>query len=226
MDELTLGGATAAHMLKVLRIRPGTLLWIGDGAGHLRKGEVTAVGKRDLTVAYSGSLVEEEAPSPPVILAQAMLQNREDLERALVTSVEAGVDKILLFRAERSNRDLPDMGTTQGKRLKRLMCEASSQARRAWIPEIDCVDSLSEIFNQDAQLFVADPEASPETENLSGHLQSLLVLVGPEGGFSDYEETTITQQDATGIWLGPATLRARTAASLAVHRLVLAREVG
>ncbi len=223
-DEIQLEGATASHLTKVLRVRTGEELWLGDGKGAARKGRVSGVSKRSLSISFAGEVRKEAVSTSSVVLALAMLQNREDLERATSSAVEAGVDRILIFRSERSNRPVPDLQSPQGQRLSKIIREASSQSRRVWIPEVETVPALSDVLIASAQLFVASPEA-PQDQN-SGTAtgpQDLIVVVGPEGGFSEEEQGYISASNAESLWLGPAVLRARTAAALAVHRLVLIR---
>lgn len=223
VDEVVLDGAVASHLIKVLRIRTGEQLWLGDGQGKGRKATVTAISKRDLALQFMGDVVVAAPSNPRVILALAMLQNREDLERALVSAVEAGVDKVYLFRSSRSNRPIPDLKSPQGQRLGKVLREASGQARRPWVPELESLDSLSDILNLNAQIFLADPSAQePDSEATGVQSGDMIALIGPEGGFTE-EELKEISTSARGLWLGPAVLRARTAAPLAVHRLVLIR---
>jgi len=224
-ERIELGDATANHLIKVLRVREGDSFWLGDGRGTLRKVQVESLSKRSLVFECFDEVKRVEKPVPAVTLVLAMLQNRDDLERALTSAVEAGVDRILLFRAERSNRALPDLSGAQGHRLRKLLREASSQSRRPWIPELAIVDEFQGALRCLDALYLADPEASQELEYaISADAQEMGVLIGPEGGFTAAELSVIDGENPKKLWLGPAVLRARTATALAVHRLVLIRE--
>src|SRR5262249_31319773 len=99
------------------------------------------------------------------------------------------------------------------ERLRRVSREAAMQARRAWLPEIEEVQSFAEVASWDG-VALADSEGDAVS------LDRPTVLVGPEGGWSPEEAEALPK-----VALGPHVLRAETAAIVA-GALLAARRAG
>jgi len=113
---------------------------------------------------------------------------------------------------------------TNWPRLKKIIIEAAEQSGRNSVPRL-CVPFTFNGFLQEAEpgkLFFADErfahDASapliPRTVQ-----EDAIILIGPEGGFSDKEFDALDKSGATGMGLGKTILRAETAAVVAIAKL-------
>jgi 16S rRNA (uracil1498-N3)-methyltransferase len=98
------------------------------------------------------------------------------------------------------------------------MLEACKQSRRAWLPRLHAETSLAEVV-EDKGLggytrLVADPSGVSINELGSAQFgnTNLLLLVGPEGGFSDTEVVILRSSNVVPMRLGEGILRIETAA--------------
>jgi 16S rRNA (uracil1498-N3)-methyltransferase len=196
----------AHHLFRVLRLRDGAVVTATDGKGGWV--ECRVVGRDGLDVV--GGRHVEPAPSSRVGVAfvPVKAQRPEDTLRQLV---EIGVDDIIVLQP--TKRAVAGTRDRLVERAARIVREACMQSRRVYLPEIRLGLDLAGVLAQES-VAVADPEAAP-----LGHGVSLLA-VGPEGGFDPGE----IPDSCPRAGIGPAVLRAETAALVAGARLVALRE--
>lgn len=209
-DVIELTGQEAKHASKVLRYRKGDPIQIVDGLGGWFECKVVQI---------TGSLVKAEiqkskrieAPKPEIVLAMGLIKKRDRLEFAVEKSVELGVSEIALFRSRHTVKENVRMD-----RLENTILSALKQSLRAWLPKVSVLSSLDEVmdgYNEHHFLMAHEKE---DTElGVNPDLKSkdkLLLLVGPEGGFSDKEIEMATERGAEIVSLGEYRLRAETAA--------------
>lgn len=196
------------HLARSLRLRTGDELTLSDGRGRwcpARFGDEVEV---------IGPPVEEAAPSPPVTVAFTPVKGQRP-EWAVQKLTELGVDAVWLLVAERSVvRWEGDRATAHVERLAKVAREAAMQSRRCRLPEVRGGVSVASATGV-AGAALAHPGGGPLRS--SHHV----VLVGPEGGWSDSE---VAAAPVT-VGLGPTILRAETAA-VAVGTLLVARRGG
>jgi 16S rRNA (uracil1498-N3)-methyltransferase len=202
------------HLSRVLRLRPGDVLTVGDGAGrwrHCRFGPA---------LEPVGEITVDRRPAPPVAVAFALVKG-ERPEWAVQKLTELGVDRIIAFTAARSVvRWDPDKAARATERLGRVAREAAMQCRRTWLPVVETPTTFAEVAARPAAV-LTDADGDPPW------LAAGPVLVGPEGGWDPDERSMV---DATGrplprMTLGPHVLRSETAA-VAVAALLGALRAG
>jgi 16S rRNA (uracil1498-N3)-methyltransferase len=191
----------AHHLARVLRLRAGDLVVVGDGRGRWRSTEFR-VGVPEL--APVGPVVVE--PRPPVAVTVGFVPAKGDRPEWVVQKLtEAGVDRIVVmasarsvvhWRAERAERAM--------ERLARVAREAAAQSRRAWLPEMTGILDLEAMaaWLAPTPLALAQPGGGPPTAATAS------VAVGPEGGWDAAELASVTER----VGLGRGILRAETAA--------------
>ncbi len=191
----------AHHLLRVLRVRRGEKVTIGDGAGRWR--ECTVTGENDGPLAAVAP-VRAESRLVPLITVGFSLIKGERPEWTVQKLTEVGVDRVVPLRARRSvvrwsaEHEAKNLG-----RLRRIAREAAMQSRRAWLPEVTEVRDV-------AALVTAGPVALADPSGAAISLDPPTVLVGPEGGWEQEE-----RDGAALVSLGPQVLRAETAALVA-----------
>jgi len=209
LGQPVLADADRHHLERVLRLRAGELLTVADGAGRWR---VVRFGDR---LELDGPVVEDPSPGRSVAVAIALLKG-DRLESAVAKLVEVGVDVVMLFPAARSVVRWDD--GKRGRHLDRMVRvarEAAMQSRRSRLAELRWLDSTAAVAATPGAMR-ADRGGAP----LTGCAPAV-VMVGPEGGWSD-EERRLT---VPVVSLGAHVLRADTAAAVAGWSLTARRDL-
>jgi 16S rRNA (uracil1498-N3)-methyltransferase len=204
--RLELTGQEARHASKVLRFEPGDELYASDGKGNLYKTIVLTATKNAVLAEIQNTQFETE-PATKKVIAFGAIKKRDRLEFAVEKAVELDAWQICIFDADHSERS-----RINESRLQSIAVSAFKQSKRKWLPEIVILDSLDEVLKQysNHHLITAhiterpvQPKALPQKENL--------LLVGPEGGFSEREIDLCKGKGSDFISLGKNRLRADTA---------------
>jgi RsmE family RNA methyltransferase len=131
-----------------------------------------------------------------------------------------GVGQIILTNAEKVERHYFDTHILDEETYRPLLIEGLQQARDTRLPAVSIhrqfrilvEDHLDGLFSQGVRL-VADPSgATSITSALSDHHnQRVLLAIGPEGGWNDFELSLLAAHGFQTVALGPRTLRVDTA---------------
>ena len=210
LDEPRLDDGALHHLRRVLRLRDGAEVCAADGAGGWRSTRFR--GGADLET--DGDVAHEPRPEP--VLGVAFVPVKGDRPELVVQKLtEVGVDRILVCTSERAVvRWEGERGDRHLERLGRVAREASQQCRRLWLPEV-APATLAELLGAGA--VPADLGGRPVAPT------DRVLLVGPEGGWSDAERSAAATAGASPVTLGPHVLRAETAAIAAGVLLVATR---
>jgi 16S rRNA (uracil1498-N3)-methyltransferase len=211
-------GPEAHHLTRVLRVEPGQQFEISDNrAVYLAEVESA---RKDLV---SFSIREKVASAEPRVrtILLASLIRFERFEGMLEKATELGVERVAPVQAERSEKGLEQAAEKRIARWNRIVREASEQSRRARLAEIDAPVVLAEALNIQAGYRYAldEAEAPPLLRELPAQRlggDSVALLVGPEGGWTDREREQIARAGWSGVSLGAQILRAETAAIAAL----------
>ncbi|CAM4265824.1 16S rRNA (uracil(1498)-N(3))-methyltransferase [Paenibacillus tarimensis] len=228
--QVTLAGDDARHIVRVMRMKEGDEVIVSDGAGR----EALAVLRR-----LSPELVEAEVaefrpvtgePAWSVTIAQS-LPKGDKMELVIQKGTEIGAASFLPFESERMIVQYD--AKKEGKRLERwrkIAKEAAEQAHRSMIPDVEPVCSWKQLTARmsgyDAVLFCYERAGGSASSGLRGLLRDLasldaarprlLIVVGPEGGFTEREAEEAEAAGARLVGLGPRILRTETAAMVAL----------
>lgn len=234
--RLELRGEEARHAARVSRVRVGEPLLVGDGVGTVASGAVELV-ERDRVVLRVETRRREPASRPRVTLVQALAKGEHDA-RAVQLATEFGVDRIIPFEAARSvARWGREKGESGPERWRRIARESAKQSVRAWIPEVSAPVGLERLGlavaatgTRSVLLHPGAPERLSDWARTAWRVgaaapDEVLLLVGPEGGFTPQELTALERVGAERRSLGPTVLRTSSAgaAALAVINAVRSR---
>jgi len=208
LDQLDITADDRHHLDRVLRVRVGDPVTIGDGRGGWQAftwGPVPEpVGERRAVA----------APTPRVGVAFALIKGGRP-ELVVQKLTELGVDDIHPFVAARSVvRWDANKAARNAERLDRVAREAVMQCRRAWIPTVHGVSDFADVAALPGAV-MADMGGAI----LHAATGPMTVLVGPEGGWDDAEHQTAIPR----VSLSDAVLRSETAAIAAGVALTRAR---
>ncbi len=200
--------ADAHHLWRVLRLRPGEVVTVTDGAGRWRRYRWGGGAGARLTP--DGPLHVVPAPQPQLTVGFAPAKGDRP-EWTVQKLTELGVDRLVPLRCARSVvRWEGDRGAQQVQRMRRVAREASMQARRCHVPQIEEVSSPADVPGAALAHFGGAPPS----------LARPVVLVGPEGGWAGPE----LELGLPTVSLGPLVLRAETAALAAAVVLTAIRQ--
>ena len=211
---IALTGDEARHAAQVARVRVGETVDLVDGQGRRLAGEVTAVA-RDRVDVRIDHVTTEVAPSPRVVVVQALAKGDRG-EQAVAAMTEVGVDVIVPWAAEhcvtRWVGERAERGVAKWRTSARA---AAKQARRSRVPDVLDLYSTGDVESlvADADLALSLDESADEP--LAGvsvpHDGTIVLVVGPEGGFSEAERARLRDAGARPTRLGPSVLRTSTA---------------
>jgi 16S rRNA (uracil1498-N3)-methyltransferase len=212
-----LRGEDARHLARVLRAEPGQQYEIADGAG-VYLAEIAAV-ERDRVV-FRVIAALDTPPQPVRVTLCAALIKFDRFEWLVEKATELGVAAIVPINASRSEKGLVEAARKRAERWRRIAHESSQQARRLSPPEISAPMSLDVAVAVAAGLrYFLDEKsgAAPLAVAIPCHGQRynsdrVLLLTGPEGGWTDAERAAATAAGWSPVSLGPLILRAETAA--------------
>ncbi len=217
----TVSGDEGFHAATVRRIRPGERLMLGDGAGELACCEVEDEDRASLRA----RVLERSTvplPSPAVTVAQA-LPKAERSELAVELATEAGADAFVAWQAARCVARWDAARAEKGlRRWRSVTRSAARQSRRAHIPSVTGPVSTGDLVRRvadDTVLVLHESAAEVLSEKHVAQADSILIVVGPEGGITDGELDALTSAGAVPVRLGQAILRTSTAAAVALGAL-------
>lgn len=208
LDVPGLSDADRHHLERVVRLRAGDPMTVGDGVGRWRPVRFGPDLEPD------GSIVAVPRPVPSLSVGFALVKG-ERPEWVTQKLTELGIDVIVPFVASRSVvRWDARKAEANHERLVRIAREASMQCRRAWLPTVESLTTFADLVERDGAV-LAQGGAPP----LTG--EARLVLIGPEGGWTPEE---LAAAPATA-GLGTHVLRAETAV-IAAGTLLAAGRAG
>jgi RsmE family RNA methyltransferase len=227
---VTLSDARAAHLLDVLRVTRGQTVRVGLLDGPLGMGTVEATGNGRVTMRCA---FDTDTPARPRVDVLLALPRPKVMRRLWAQLAALGVGRIILTNARRVERDYFDTHVLTEACYRPLLIEGLQQARDTRLPLVSIhrqfrilvEDHLDDLSPSGVRL-VADPSATTAiADALAGTDGRVLMAIGPEGGWNDFERSLLQAHGFVAVGLGPRTLRVDTActALLAIAHDVLAR---
>lgn len=216
--RVTIGGKEARHMGKVLRLKPGMVVGLSDGCGMQGEARIRSLTRDQVVLEVLRRFPSRREPAGELVVAQAMLKDQK-MDLLLRQLTELGMTRWLPFISERSVPQ-PDerRQASRAARWVRIAREAVKQCRRGRIPELSPVGRLDDVLKEgscfDTRIMFwegARQSLPMMAESDPGGARRVLMIVGPEGGFSDDEASAAEQAGFRLATLGPRILRAETA---------------
>lgn len=225
-QTISVTGDVLVHLRDSLRMTIGETLWIGDGQGTRYRAEITDVSKRAVTGRILETVQEPLFRTPRLILGQSLLKG-EKMDWVIQKAIELGVDELIPVESRHSVVHLKaDRVDHQLTRWQRIALEAAQQSEQWRIPPITRPQSLSGLLTRQATATVTlmlterrNGTSLQLVELPRDETGSVVVLIGPEGGWSKEEVQLAEQAGVVSIALGPHILRAETAAIAAISIL-------
>ncbi|WP_138429131.1 RsmE family RNA methyltransferase [Fodinibius saliphilus] len=208
----------AKHVSKVMRAREGDPLTIVDGQGGRFQGRIRVITNDSVQVKIDKA-EEVPRPRPQLVLGMGIIKKRDRLEFAVEKAIELGASEVCLFRSERTIKK-----NVRIDRLESIAVSAMKQSLQAWLPVIRMCNSLDECLTsyKDAECLVAHEKVEKQDRSFTDtNSDKLLLMVGPEGGFSQSEIDKMVKQGATTVSLGENRLRTETAVTVFLSQFLI-----
>lgn len=225
-ELVSLKGDEWHHCRNVLRMSPGESIISFDGKGHCFEGIIREEGRSEGKIELVRELTEffHFPRQQHISIAFAPTKNIDRTEFAVEKLVELGVDEIFFLECENSERSRIRMD-----RMEKIVISAAKQSRKVNMPSIHDLISPSLLVTKfhneqpDTQIFCChlDEGSVPLADNYTPE-KNVLLVIGPEGGFSNEETEQLDLRGAKLVTLSPYRLRVETAAitaCAAVHLL-------
>ena len=197
----------AHHAIKVLRVNIGELIKISDGVRNWVSGPIIEIAKKELFISITDR-GEIQSTMPELVLVQAITKsdrNKEMLELA----VEAGVDRIIPWQADRSISKWQSDSTQKWQAGIKQSCK---QARQIKLPQLVKVMNTSEVVKLIGSegFGIVFHEGAPTKLSeitIPNSLTAVYLIIGPEGGISEQELELFQNANSKVVRLGETVLR-------------------
>lgn len=215
-EKVVLGEETSRHIVQVLRMKKEEEVGLTDGKGTRAKGRISNDNRKHCEVLLFDRQ-KEEAPVKKVTIAISLLKNAARFEWFLEKATEIGVTEIIPLICQRTEKEKFRLD-----RLNAILISAMLQSQQCRLPLLWEPISFQKIIDKESeeQKFIAHclPEQKAQLSSLIHH-HSSVILIGPEGDFTENEIKGALQKGFQPVALGNTRLRSETAGIVAATLL-------
>jgi 16S rRNA (uracil1498-N3)-methyltransferase len=198
-DRVRIEGDEARHILQSRRLTQGGIIFLTDGQGFCARAEIIESGPKnrflDVSITETGN---QKKSVPDIILASALVKG--DRQSVLLNmATQMGMDGFIPLDCDFSAvKYQPKMK----QRWQRLIITACKQCRQCHFPIIMGPQSLEDLFNdpKEGDVFVVGDSNGNSLDQLKSSfgpdVSRIIMVVGPEGGFSDRENKIFQNQNS------------------------------
>ena len=217
---LMLDEETSKHVVQVLRMKSGEVLRITNGNGQLLAAEIIKDHKKNCEV----KIIESKfiaMSTRNISIGISLLKNTSRFEWFLEKATEIGIREIIPMICERTEKQ-----HFRYDRMKNICVSAMLQSQQVWLPKLREPIKFTTLFKDlsHKQRLIAhctDEEKRSLSSVIDHGVGSTLILIGPEGDFTNEEIGIADKNDFRSVSLGPTRLRAETAGVVAAAVLAL-----
>jgi 16S rRNA (uracil1498-N3)-methyltransferase len=208
------------HAVRVLRLTNGDKIQLVDGNGNFFEAQIVNAHPKRCEVEITEKIGGFGKRNHYLHLAVAPTKNIDRFEWFLEKATEIGVDEITPVLCDHSERKV-----IKNERLEKVIISAMKQSLKAYLPKLNGLTPLKNILdsNFEGKRFIAHcyEQDKRELKNELASSQSNLILIGPEGDFSEEEVKLAVEKRFIPVSLGESRLRTETAAVVACHTVNL-----
>ena len=221
----------AVHIKEILRSKVGDLIEIGLINGPQGKAEIVNITDREVVIKPI-ELKEIPHPEPTIDLICA-LPRPQTLKKVLITSATMGVRHLYLIRANRVEKSFFHSPLLQPENYNPFLIEGLSQGKNTRLPQVSVHDRFKPYFEEELSGIIAKMPEKPamlvpdfeSIQNLSDvysfKTDSMIIAIGPEGGWIPFELDLMKDVGFKGLTLGRWILRVETAVAGILNQIEL-----
>ncbi len=202
------------HCTKVLRKQVSDEIFVTDGLGHIFTARITQIGKVE-TQCHILNTESKPKIQPDITIAISPTKNASRLEWFVEKAVEIGISSIIVFNAQRTEKK-----SFNHTRIHKIMVSAMKQSLNVHLPMLQDFGDIKQLLTTTkdiAQKFIAHCDGPTESLHLSmDKSKDSIVLIGPEGDFTNQEIQLALASGYKSVTLGDARLRTETAGLVAL----------
>ncbi|MEX2516809.1 MAG: 16S rRNA (uracil(1498)-N(3))-methyltransferase [Gammaproteobacteria bacterium] len=210
--------AAAHHVAKVLRLKPGQPLLLFNGEGGFYMATIDVIAGKQVQVQTEKQLQRQTESPLHITLVQAISRGKH-MDYTLQKAVELGVQQIVPVISARSQVRLnEERVAAKLEHWRGVLIAACEQSGRDRLPRLLPPQLLHDWLQLPASglRLLLDPLAERGLRALPAPASALILVSGPEGGFSADECHAAAAAGCTPVHLGPRILRTETAAPAAI----------
>jgi 16S rRNA (uracil1498-N3)-methyltransferase len=219
---IALDAEESAHCVRVLRKRPGDEIHLTDGKGNIYLARLEDDHIKHCSIQIL-SVQATQRRGFRLHIAIAPTKNTDRFEWFLEKATEIGIDEITPVICEHSERTV-----LRTDRLQKILVAAMKQSMNLYLPQLNEPIRFSEFISksQSGSQYIAYVEEKQELSLKSEYLpgSDALILIGPEGDFSNAEVRKALHAGYKAVSLGPSRLRTETAGIVACMTVNLANQ--
>lgn len=229
-DEIIDAPSEIVRHMHVLRVRIGESIEFFDGSNGSCQSEILSLDKRSATLKIIKINPLSPMPAITTSLAIALVAN-DKMDLIIQKAVELGINHIIPVYTERSARLVNERSANKLSHWQNIIISSCGQCGQNILPTIALpvpITSVYENSEYDTKIIMNVPNISSSGLFLGSKAdcvttKHVILLVGPEGGFTDEEIKCATLNDYQSLQLGNLIMRAETAviAGLSVLNLYL-----
>lgn len=222
-EAIKLADDSAHYLRSVLRLKAGSEIRVFNGLGGEFSASLVEVSRKAVEIKIGEWLDQPVEPKLDITLALAITRG-ERMDIAIQKAVELGVTSITPIITEYcvvSSRN--ERMVKKESHWQKIAQAASEQSGRTVVPKVNEISGFDEWMaeEREALRLFFDPRAKCSLLELPVPDQPLVLLSGPEGGFSEGEQSRAVQAGYQSVTLGPRILRAETACIAAITAVQL-----
>ncbi len=209
---------TSKHCVQVLRMKENDLLNLTDGKGNLYTATIINANKKNCEVKIEDSkTINNKQQVVKISIAISLLKNPTRLEWFMEKATEIGVFEIIPLIC-----DYTEKQNFRYERMNSIIISAMLQSKQTWLPALHQPKRFTDFINEDFNGVKLIAHCADEEKLLLNNIkpmQPVLMLIGPEGDFSQPEIKLALEKNFKPVSLGNTRLRTETAGIVAAALL-------
>ena len=223
-DTIEITGADAHHLMHVMRARPGQEIIVVDDENQVARMEMTAFCETAVTLTLRERLAADTESPIQLVLALCLLK-ADKMDFVVQKAVELGAVGVVPVRSQNCVvRYDAKKAAGRRDRWQKIADEAAKQCGRTALLSVEPVTDIEDFLQQEAAnadtelIFCYENEQDQTVKDYLSQVTAkrIVLLIGPEGGFSLEEAAAVAEAGGHSVTLGPRILRAETAALAAL----------
>lgn len=218
-DTFILDEKESKHLIRVLRMTKGTQVRLIDGKGNLYEGIISEPDSKRCMISISETKADYEKRNYRLHIAISPLKNPERFEWFVEKSVEIGVDEITPLICKNTEKQ-----SVKQERINNIIVSAMKQSIKAAKTVLNEPCIFNDFITQTSKGINMIAHCSNLTDRIKisevyMKNENAVIMIGPEGDFSDNEITAALERNFIPVHLGSSRLRTETAGVTACHSI-------